>query len=61
MSWVVMGGEGGEGGGRRERQRAGLRTDCSGGVDHRLRDTVGGREAGKYWFHRVCIGTVSLL
>lgn len=43
VSGVLVGGEGGEGGGRRERQRAGLRTDTSsrGRVCRRLRDTEG--------------------
>lgn len=41
VSWMLVGGEGGEGGGRRERQRAGLRADASGWgrVGRRLRDT----------------------
>lgn len=43
MSGVLVGGEGGEGGGRREGERAGLRTDttCRRRVCHRLRDTEG--------------------
>lgn len=45
VSRVLVGGEGGEGGGRRERQRTGLRTDASsrGRVCRRLRDTEGRR------------------
>lgn len=43
MSGVLVGGEGGEGGRRREGERAGLRTDttCRWRVRHRLRDTEG--------------------
>lgn len=47
VSGVLVGGEGGEGGGRRERQRAGLRTDasCRRRICRRLRDTEGRKEA----------------
>lgn len=43
MSRVLVGAEGGEGGGRRQGQRAGLRTDasCWWRVCRRLRDTEG--------------------
>lgn len=48
VSGVLVGGEGGEGRGRRgQRQGAGLGTDasCGGGVRRRLRDAEGGRQA----------------
>lgn len=49
VSRVLVGGEGGEGGGRRKRERGGLRTDasCRRRVCHRLRDTEWERRGDK--------------
>lgn len=53
MPRVLLGGEGVEGGGRRERQRAGLRSgaSCRGGVCCRLRDAEGEETRGGVTFH----------